>query len=308
MNQDKLKKNLPSIDSLFTTEKDRVNDSLEKIHDIYLSMIDDFPDHPFKVIENDELYEMSNSIKEKGVLVPTIIREKKDGRYEMISGHRRKKASELAGFKTIPCIIRNMSDDEATIVMVDSNMQREEILPSERAYAYKMKLDALNHQGRTSDQVGPKYRSNTLLSNEVGDSESQIKRYIRLTYLIPELLDKIDQKVIAFNPAVELSYLKDEEQYQVLDFIDYNEVTPSHAQAIQLKKLSQQGNLDVDVIDEILSQEKPNQIPKIKFDEGRIRSVLPKEIDNSKIEDYVVKAIEYYSKYLRQREINREER
>lgn len=212
-------------------------------------------------------------------------------------------ASQLANKETLPCIVRNLTDDEAVIIMVDSNLQREEILPSEKGFAYKMKLEALSHQGKrndlTSDQVGPKLiRSNELLSNDVGESISNIKRYIRLTELIPELLELVDEKQIALSPAVELSFLKDEEQYAVLDCIECNVATPSHAQAIRLKKMSQEGTLTTDEIEDILSEEKPNQIPKMKFNADRIRNVLPKNIEEKKIEDFVVNAIEFYGKHL----------
>ena len=295
---------LPKLDDLFTTEEERTNANLEKVIDIKINDIDDFPDHPFKVIENDDMYNMRDSIIENGVLVPALVRPKADGRYEMISGHRRKFASELANKETIPCIVRDLSDDEAIIIMVDSNLQREEILPSEKAFAYKMKLEALNHQGKkmnlTSAQVVHKSEntSREMLGQEVGESRETVRRYIRLTELIPELLDMVDEKRIAFLPAVELSYLKDEEQYSLLDCIEYNDATPSHAQAIKLKKLSQEGTLNEDKIDDILSEEKPNQIPKMKFNESRIRSVLPKNIEDKKIEDCVVSAIEFYGKHL----------
>jgi len=294
---------LPKLDDLFTTEEERTNDKLEKVIDIKISDIDDFPDHPFKVIENEDMFNMRDSIKENGVLVPALVRQKSDGRYEMVSGHRRKYASQLANKETLPCIVRNLTDDEAVIIMVDSNLQREEILPSEKGFAYKMKLEALSHQGKrndlTSDQVGPKLiRSNELLSNDVGESISNIKRYIRLTELIPELLELVDEKQIALSPAVELSFLKDEEQYAVLDCIECNVATPSHAQAIRLKKMSQEGTLTTDEIEDILSEEKPNQIPKMKFNADRIRNVLPKNIEEKKIEDFVVNAIEFYGKHL----------
>ena len=213
---------LPKLDDLFTTEEERTNDKLEKVIDIKISDIDDFPDHPFKVIENEDMFNMRDSIKENGVLVPALVRQKPDGRYEMVSGHRRKYASQLANNETLPCIVRDLTDDEAVIIMVDSNLQREEILPSEKAFAYKMKLEALTHQGKrtdlTSAQVGEKLESKysvQLLAEEVGDSRSQIQRFIRLTALIPELLDLVDEKQIALSPAVELSFLKDEEQYAV---------------------------------------------------------------------------------------------
>ena len=296
---------LPKLDDLFTTEEDRVNANLEKVIDIKISDIDDFPNHPFKVIENEEMYNMRDSIKENGVLVPALVRPKENGRYEMVSGHRRKFASQLANYDTIPCIVRNLTDDEAIIIMVDSNLQREEILPSEKAFAYKMKLEAISHQGKrndlTCDQVGDKLngkKSVVLLAEEVGDSKSQIQRFIRLTELIPELLELVDEKQIALSPAVELSFLTDEQQYSVLDYIDYNAVTPSHAQTIRMKKLSQEGTLTVELIESIMSEEKSNQISKIKFNENRIRSVLPKNIEDKKIEDFVVNAIEFYNKHL----------
>ncbi len=293
---------LPKLDDLFTTEEERTNDKLEKVIDIKISDIDDFPDHPFKVIENEEMYNMRDSIKENGVLVPALVRQKPDGRYEMVSGHRRKFASELANKETLPCIVRNLTDDEAIIIMVDSNVQREEILPSEKAFAYKMKLEALNHQGKRTDltlsQVGTKLRTDEKIGVEYGDSRNTVQRFIRLTELIPELLDLVDEKQIALSPAVELSFLKDEEQYAVLDCIECNVATPSHAQAIRLKKMSQEGTLTTDEIEDILSEEKPNQIPKMKFNADRIRNVLPKNVEEKKIEDFVVKAIEFYGKHL----------
>lgn len=302
MAKDLSKMSLPKLDDLFTTEEERTNANLEKVIDIKLSDIDDFPDHPFKVIENDDMYNMRDSIIENGVLVPALVRPKSNGRYEMVSGHRRKFASQLADKETIPCIVRNLSDDEAVIIMVDSNLQREEILPSEKAFAYKMKLEALNHQGKRSDltscQVGTKLRSDLILAESVEDSARQIQRYIRLTELIPELLDLVDEKQIALSPAVELSFLTDEQQYAVLDCIECNVATPSHAQAIRLKKMSQEGTLTTDEIEDILSEEKPNQIPKIKFNATRIRNVLPKNIEEKKIEDFVVSAIEFYGKHL----------
>lgn len=305
MAKDLSKMPLPKLDDLFTTEEERTNANLEKVIDIKISDIDDFPDHPFKVIENDDMYNMRDSIKENGVLVPALVRPKSNGRYEMVSGHRRKFASQLANKETIPCIVRDLSDDEAIIIMVDSNLQREEILPSEKAFAYKMKLEALSHQGKrtdlTSDQLGEKLKNKysvEMIADEVGDSKSQIQRFIRLTELIPELLDLVDEKQIALSPAVELSFLNDEQQYAVLDCIECNVATPSHAQAIRLKKLSQEGTLTTDEIEDILSEEKPNQIPKLKFNATRIRNVLPKNIEDKKIEDFVVSAIEFYGKYL----------
>ena len=293
---------LPKLDDLFTTEEERTNAKLEKVIDIKKNDIDDFPDHPFKVIENEEMYNMRDSIKENGVLVPALVRQKTDGRYEMVSGHRRKYASQLANKETLPCIVRSLTDDEATIIMVDSNIQREEILPSEKGFAYKMKLEALSHQGKrndlTSSQVATRLDTATLIGKENGDSRDTVFRYIKLTELIPELLDLVDKKEIALLPAFELAFLKDEEQYAVLDCIECNVATPSHAQARILKRLSQEGTLTQDKIDDILSQEKPNQIPKIKLNESRIRNVLPKGITDDKIEDFVVNAIDFYKKHL----------
>lgn len=323
MEKKKEKMYLPSIDDLFTTQKTRDEADLEKVVNIKLNDIDDFPEHPFKVIVNDELKDMAESIKEKGVLSPALVRQKDDGRYEMISGHRRKKASELANKDTIPCIVRDLTDDEATIIMVDSNMQREKVLPSEKAFAYKMKLDALSHQGKrtdlTSNQVGPKLsRSNEMLSNNVGESVSNIKRYIRLTYLIPELLDYVDNSIIkdkdklsiALSPAVEISYLSKEEQQSLLDYIDFNQITPSQSQAISLKEMSQNKTFTVEKMEVLLNEEKPNQTPTLRVSMNKLRNVLPKELKNDRErEDYVVKAVEFYDKYQkRMREKNSQER
>jgi len=310
MEKKETKMQIPKItlDDLFSTQEQRDNANLEKVIEVNLTDITDFPNHPFKVKDDDEMEKMRQSVEENGVVHPILVRPTSDGKYELISGHRRKRASELANKDTIPCIVRELSDDEATIIMVDSNMQREEILPSEKAFAYKMKLEALNRKGKrtdlTSSQVATRLDTATIIGKENGDSRDNVYRFIRLTELIPELLEKVDKKEIAFLPAIELSYLTEEQQYTLLDCIEYNDATPSHAQAIKLKKMSQAGTLTEDDIDDILSQEKPNQIPKMKFDEGRIRSVLPKNIEEPKIEDFVVKAIEHYSKYLRQRDMS----
>ena len=318
MEKKETKMQIPKItlDSLFTTQEQRDEAKLEKVIDININDIDDFPKHPFKVMDNEEMQNMKNSIIENGVLVPVLVRQKDDGRYEMISGHRRKFASQLAEKETIPCIVRNLSDDEATIIMVDSNMQREEILPSEKAFAYKMKLEALSHQGKRNDltlsQVGTKLRTDEKIGEDYGDSRNQVQRYIRLTRLIPELLELVDNEIIkspdkmrmALSPAVELSFLTEEEQYWVLDNIDQYVATPSHAQAIKMKKLSQKGELTQEIVEDMMCEEKPNQVAKLKFNEERIRKVLPKNVENAKIEDFVVKAIEYYSRHLRQREMD----
>ena len=302
MAKDLSKMPLPKLDDLFTTEEERINANLEKVVDIKISDIDDFPDHPFKVIDDDKMEKMKNSIIDNKVIIPALVRPKPNGRYEMISGHRRKRASELANKETLPCVVRELTDDEAVIIMVDSNIQREEILPSEQAFAYKMKFEALRNKGKrndlTSSQVATRLDTATLIGKEKGDSRDTVFRYIKLTELIPELLDLVDKKEIALLPAFELAFLKDEEQYAVLDCIECNVATPSHAQARILKRLSQEGTLTQDKIDDILSQEKPNQIPKIKLNESRIRNVLPKSITDDKIEDFVVNAIDFYKKHL----------
>lgn len=305
------------LDDFFTTQEERDEENKEKIEEIDLSLIDDFEEHPFKVEINDELIKLENSIKENGILNPAIVRKKENGRYEMISGHRRKFACNRIGYNKIPCIVKELSYDEAIIYMVDSNLQREKILPSEKAFAYKLKMEALSHQGTylqhgdTSRQLGDKLKSVDILASESEDSARQIHRYIRLTYLIPQILEMVDNSelgktkclTMAFNPAVELSYLTKTEQEDLYDFMECNQSTPSLSQAKQLKELSLDKKLNSDILYNILEQEKPNQKPKIQFNESRIKSVLPKNIEKGKIEDYVVKSIEYYTKYLnRQKE------
>ena len=289
------------LDNLFSTEEQRADELAEKVVDIDLAEIDSFKNHPFKVVFNADLFHMAESIKENGVLVPAIVRPK-NGRYEMISGHRRKKASEIAGNLTIPCIVRDLTDDEATIIMVDSNMQREHILPSERAFAYKMKLEAMIHQGKrndlTSDQVGEKLTSVEKLSANSPDSKSQIQRYIRLTELIKPLLDMVDNKEIAFSPAVEISFLTKQEQKWLMSSIKYNFATPSLSQAQEMKRLSQSGRLNEDKIEELLSQEKPNQVEKLKLDFKKLTTRMPKGLSKEKYVDYIYKALDFYNKYL----------
>ena len=316
---EKKKQEIPmpfSLDDFYTTQEQRDEDNKEKIEDIDISLIDNFKDHPFKVVDNDELKSLKESIKTNGVLSPAIIRKKYDGRYEMISGHRRKYASELLGLNTMPCIIKDLTDDEAIIFMVDSNLQREKLLPSERAFAYKMKYEALKNQRKTSAnqhdasvrQVGAVVRSDNILGEEHGDSGRQVQRYIRLTYLIPELLNLVDNSElkespsIALTPAVELSYLKPSEQELLYKYIDYNLITPNQSQAIELKNMSQKNLLAEETIDNIMNREKANQVPKFKIKEEKLYSVIPKNISRDKVEDFVLKACEYYSKVLRQRE------
>ncbi len=305
MKEQEQKMKLPKLDDLFTSQAQRDYERAEKVEEINISKISDFPNHPFKVKDDDKMEEMVKSIKQYGVILPVIVRPKDDGTYEMISGHRRKRACELAGVKQIRTIVKDLSDDEATILMVDSNIQREEILPSEKAFAYKMKLEALNHQGKkieleddsTSTPMVSKLRTNEILGNEVGESRENIRRYIRLTHLIPELLEQVDLKRIAFRPAVELSYLSEENQYVVQNIFEFDEVTPSLSQAIRLKKLEQEGKLTEEKIEAILGQEKPNQKEFIKIHNERIDKYIPQKIKESgKVEDFIIQCVEEHNK------------
>lgn len=317
MEKRELKMKLPSVDDLFTTQEERDNADLEKVVNISIKEIDDYPNHPFKVIENNELQNMVDSIREKGVLSPTLVRKKADGRYEMISGHRRKRACQLLNIDTIPCIVRDLTDDEATIIMVDSNLQREKILPSEKAFAYKMKLEAIKHQGSRTDltyaplgQKLDKSNSRDLVATEVGESREQIRRYIRLTELIPKILEMVDEEKIAFRPAVEISYLTEEEQGLLLDVIEYSDITPSLSQAIKLKNLSKEKLLSIETIEELMEQEKPNQTPKLRVSMNRLKNILPEVLKNDRErEDYVIKAVEFYDRYQKKlKEKNTQER
>ena len=296
--------NLPSVDDLFSTEEERAEARLEKIVNLSPAEISDFPNHPFKVRMDEAMQEMTESVKQYGVLVPTLVRPKPEGGYEMVAGHRRKKAADLAGLAEIPCIVRQLTDDEATIIMVDSNLQREQILPSEKAFAYKMKLDALNHQGITSGQVGQKW-SREKMADEAIDSGRQIQRYIRLTYLIPELLSMVDDGKIAFNPAVELSYLDSYQQRAVLDAMVLNDCTPSHAQSIRLKKLAQEGLLDDQIIYAVLAETKPNQQEQLKFKREELRKYFPSGYTEEQMRRDIIKELELLK---RQRERNRDAR
>lgn len=311
MEEQKKKMQLPKItrDEFFTTQEERDLRSKEHVENLKISDIADFPNHPFKVIVDDEMREMSKSIEEYGVLVPVLVRPKQDGKYEMISGHRRKKASELANKDSIPCIIRELTDDEATIIMVDSNMQREHILPSEKAFAYKLKLEALNSQGKRNDltlsPMDTKLDSAEKLGKEFDDSRATVFRYIRLTELIPKILDMVDSERIAFRPAVEISYLTKDEQNMLLDCMEYSDCTPSLSQAIQLKELSRKKELNQDTMDSLMEQEKPNQKEKYKFNADRLRNLLPRNLDVKGREDYVVKAVEFYNNHQRKKQMER---
>ena len=296
---------LTRLDDLFTTQAQREEERLSKIRDIPLELIDDFPDHPFKVRDDEDMQQLIESIKERGVITPATVRQKEDGRYELVSGHRRKRASELAGFETLRCEVVDLNRDEATILMVESNFQRSQILPSEKAYAYKMRLEAMNRQGQrtdlTSTPLVSKSRTNEELGNQVGESREQIRRYVRLTNLVPELLEFVDEGRIKMRPAVELSYLDEDCQRDVVDEIDMNDATPSHDQTIRMRKFFDEGKLTTEAIQAIMSEEKPNQKEKIVLRGDRVRQLIPKNIPISQTEDFVCKALEHYNKYLRQR-------
>ena len=305
MKEQEQKMKLPKLDDLFTIQEQRDYEKAEKVEEINISSIKDFPNHPFKVINDEKMQEMVKSVKEYGVILPVIVRPKEDGTYEMISGHRRKRACELAGIKQIRCIVKDLTDDEATILMVDSNIQREEILPSEKAFAYKLKLEAMKHQGKridleeneTSTPVVSKLRTDEILGDEVGESRENIRRYIRLTYLIPELLEEVDNKRIAFRPAVELSYLEEDYQYVVLNKLQYDEVSPSLSQAITLKKMQQEGTISEEKIENLLDKEKPNQKEFIKIHNDRIEKYIPTKVkDSGKIEDFIIQCVEEHNK------------
>ena len=296
---------LPTLDDLFTTQAERDEAKLERVKNIPLDELHPFKNHPFKILNNEEMERMIESIRKVGAITPVLARPLPDGGYELISGHRRLAACQVLEIETMPVIVREMSDDEAVIAMVDANLQRETILPSEKAFAYKMKLEAVKHQGVTSRQVGEKLLSVTQLSKDSDDSERQIQRYIRLTYLIPELLSMADENKIAFNPAVEISYLDREEQLTLLDAINMNDCTPSHAQSIRLKKMSQDGLLTADAIYAILSEEKPNQKEQIKLPRDELRKYFPQNYSDEQIKRDILKGLELLK---RQRERNRDAR
>lgn len=297
---------LTAYDDLFQTDESREEAKLSKIRDISISEIDEFPDHPFKVLMDEDMEQLVESIKRNGVMTPATVLLKEDGRYELISGHRRKKACELAGLETLKCEVKELTRDEAIIVMVESNLQRSVILPSEKAFAYKMRLEAMNRQaGRPSkDNLTPMVsdldttRTNEKLGKEVGESREQIRRYIRLTELVPEILQMVDERQIAFRPAVEISYLTEEQQYTLLEAMEYNDATPSLAQSIKMKKYNQDGKLTSEVIQSIMEEEKPNQKEKPAFRDERIIKLIPKAVPRGQETDFVVKALEFYNRHL----------
>ena len=303
---------LTAYDDLFETDQSREEANLSKIRDIPLAEIDEFPDHPFKVLMDEDMEQLVDSIKRSGVMTPATVRMKEDGRYELISGHRRKKACELAGLETLKCEVKELTRDEAIIVMVESNLQRTTILPSEKAFAYKMRLEAMNRQGQRSDltsvpvaQKSENKTSREKLGELVGESQDQVRRFIRLTELVPEILQMVDERQIAFRPAVELSYLTEGQQYTLLEAMEYNDATPSLAQAIKMKKFMQDGKLTDEVIQSIMQEEKPNQKEKPAFKDERITKLIPKSIPRGQETDFVVKALEFYNRHL-QRSKDRE--
>ena len=297
-----------TLDDLFSTQEERDDAKLAKIRDIPLTEIDNFPGHPFKVRDDEDMLQLVESVKERGVITPATVRQKEDGRYELVSGHRRKRACELAGFETLRCEVVDLDRDAATILMVESNYQRSQILPSEKAFAYKMRLEAMNRQGLrtdlTSSPLDNKLRGVTAaqqIGQESGESQPQIYRYIRLTNLVPELLDLVDEGRIKMRPAVELSYLDEDSQRDVVEEIDLNQCTPSHDQTIRMRKFFSEGKLTPEVVSAIMCEEKPNQREKIILRGDKVRSLIPKNIPISQTEDYVLKALEHYSRFLRQR-------
>lgn len=296
---------LPTLDDLFSTQEERDDARLEKIRDIPLDLIDDFPDHPFHVRDDEDMLQLVESIKTNGVLTPAVLRQKEDGRYELVSGHRRKRACEIAGLTTLRSEIKDLTRDEAVVYMVESNFQRTTILPSEKAFAYKMRFEAMKRQGKrtdlTSSPVGTKLRTDEIIAQESGDSRNQIHRYIRLTFLVPELLEFVDEGRIKMRPAVELSYLDEDSQRDVVEQIDINDCTPSHDQTIRMRKMFDSGKLTAEAIEAIMSEEKPNQRERIVLRGDRVRSLIPKNVQLKDTEDYVCKALEHYAKYLRHR-------
>ena len=300
---------LPTLDDLFSTQQERDEAKLEKIRDIPLSEIDDFPNHPFQVRDDEDMLQLIESIKEHGVMTPAVLRVKDDGRFEIVAGHRRKRACELAGLDTLRSEVKHLSRDEATVYMVESNFQRSTILPSEKAFAYKMRLDAMNRQGKRSDltcaPVEHKLKSRDILAEQVGESKDQIRRYIRLTYLIPELLQLVDEGKMKMRPAVELSYLNVDFQRDVLENIELNDCTPSHAQTIRMRRLYEEHSLAPEVIADIMCEQKPNQRERMVFNGERMRKLLPRDLPMNKTEDYICEAIAFYRKHNREHEQSR---
>lgn len=296
---------LPTLDDLFSTQQEREDAKLEKIRDILLDLIDDFPDHPFHVRDDEDMVQLVESIKANGVLTPAVLRQKEDGRYEIVSGHRRKRACELAGLTTLRSEIKDLTRDEAIVYMVESNFQRTTILPSEKAFAYKMRLEAMKRQGQRTDltcaPVEHKLKTRDIIAEQSGESREQVRRFIRLTNLVPELLQLVDEGRIKMRPAVELSYLDEDCQRDVVLQIDINDCTPSHDQTIRMRKMFESGKLTTEAVEAIMSEEKPNQRERIVLHGDRVRSLIPKSVKLKDTEDYVCKALEHYRRYLRSR-------
>ena len=295
---------LPKLDDLFTTQQERDEAKLKKIHDIPLDQIDDFPDHPFKVIDDEDMLNLTESIKEYGIITPAIVRKKEDGRYELIAGHRRKRACELAGLETLRSEVVDMERDEAIIFMVDSNLQRTKILPSEKAFSYKMRLEAMKRQGKRTDltsvPLAQKLNGKTsreILGKQVGESQDNIRRYIRLTELTPEILEMVDREEIALRPAVELSYLPKELQQNLLEIMDMEQCTPSHAQTLRMRRMLENGKLTREALLAIMQEEKPNQKERLVLRDSRVQKLFPRNLPAEKREEYIIKAMEYYGKY-----------
>ena len=302
----KLDLGMTALDELFMNDKDRAENKLPKIFDIPLSEIDDFPDHPYRVLDDEDMQNLMESIRDRGVITPAMVRKKDDGRYELVSGHRRKRACELAGFETLRCEVVDLTRDEATILMVESNFQRSQILPSEKAFAYKMRMEAMKRQaGRPSKEnvspVGTNLRTDELIAQETGDSRNQIHRYIRLTNLVPELLDLVDEGRMKMRPAVEISFLDEDCQRDLVDEIDLNDCTPSHDQTIRMRKMFEEKKLTPEAIQAIMSEQKPNQRERIVLSGDKVRQYIPKNIPLNQTENYVCKALEHYASYLRKR-------
>lgn len=310
MGEKEINLGLTALDELFMTDAERKEARQPKIQDIPIELIDDFPNHPFQVRLDEDMDRLVESVKQNGIITPVTLRPKEDGRYEIVSGHRRKKACELVGLSTVKAEVKPLSRDEAVILMVESNLQRTKILPSEKAFSYRMRLEAMNHQGKQYDitlsPMGTKLRSDEELAQQTGDSRNQIQRYIRLTYLLPELLTMVDEGRIAFRPAVELSYLTETEQRNLLETISYEDATPSLAQAIKMKEFSRAGRLNDDVILSIMCEQKPNQKEKYVLKAEKLRPYLPRSFTPQQTEDYILKALEYYHRYRqRQKEQDR---
>ena len=311
--REKIEYDLPMLDDLFSSQEQREEAKLKKIYDIPLDEIDDFPNHPFKIKDDDDMLELVESVRQYGIITPAILRKKEDGRYEVISGHRRKRACFFAGLSTLRFEVVEMDRDEATIFMVDSNLQRSKILPSEKAFSYKMRYEAMKRQGKRNDLTSATVLQKSMtsrerLANEVGESHEQVRKFIRLTNLVPELLEMVDEEIMALRPAVELSYLPEDLQRDLVDVIDMEQCTPSHAQALRMRKLHEKGKLNDEMIGEIMMEEKPNQKDRLIIKGDKLKRYLPGELPEKEREEYIFKALEYYDRYLKRKELKKKDR